>query len=119
MDPRARGRLAGLIGLGARARGIVVGVEQVRAAAKRDALALALVAPDCSAHARDKVVPLLEARRIEWREPLGAEALGAAVGRPAVSALGVTDPALARGMRQVMDGAPATEPRRMRTRRSA
>jgi ribosomal protein L7Ae-like RNA K-turn-binding protein len=105
MDARTpESRVAGLLGLGVRGRGVVVGVEQVRNAAKRNKLIFALVAPDASHHSRDKLIPLLEARRIAWGELLGAQALGAAVGREAVAAIGVVDAGLAKGIRQVMDG---------------
>jgi ribosomal protein L7Ae-like RNA K-turn-binding protein len=88
-----------------RGRGVVIGVEQVRMAArKRTGLAFAFVAPDASQHALDKVVPLLNAKRVPFTDGLGAEALGAAVGRGTVAAVGVVDPALAAGIQRVIDG---------------
>src|SRR3990172_4180150 len=74
-------RLLGLIGLGMRGRNVVVGVEQVRVAARKGALALAVVAPDASANSLKKIVPLLAALRIPELRGLGAAKLGAAEGR--------------------------------------
>ena len=99
-DGRHR-RLLGLIGLGVRGRGAVVGVEQVRGAARRGTLALAVVAPDASAHSRKKVLPLLQAKGIAVVEGPLAAALGAAVGRDSTAAVGIVDRHLARGIRAV------------------
>lgn len=99
VDAETERRMLGLIGLGLRARNAVVGVEQVRVAARRGRLALAVVAPDASRHSRDKVMPLLVARGIRVIEGPSAAALGAAVGRESTVAVGITDPALARGVR--------------------
>lgn len=98
MERAVADRLLRLIGLGARARNVVVGVEQVRQAAKRGSLHIAVVAPDASANSRDKIVPLLRARRIKFVEGPTAAELGAAVGREQTAAVGVTDRQLARGI---------------------
>lgn len=100
-------RLAGLIGLGARARSAVVGVERVRDAARRGALALVVVAPDASPNSLAKVVPLLRARRIEMIEGPSAAVLGAAVGRDVATAVGIVDRDLARGIRAIAKSGPA------------
>jgi ribosomal protein L7Ae-like RNA K-turn-binding protein len=105
MDAATERRMLGLIGLGLRARHAVVGVEQVRNAARRGRLALAVVAPDASRHSRDKVMPLLAARGVRVIEGPAATALGAAAGREATAAIGITDPALARGVRALVRGA--------------
>jgi ribosomal protein L7Ae-like RNA K-turn-binding protein len=96
-------RVAGLLGLGVRARGVVVGVDRVRDAAKRGKLIWAVVAPDASRHSVEKVVPLLEARRIRFVEGPSAIALGAAVGRETTAVIGVVDPQLARGIRKIVE----------------
>ena len=96
-------RLLRLIGLGLRGRLVVVGVEQVRAAAQKGTLALAVVAPDASRHSLDKVVPLLKAKRVRVIEGPGASALGAAVGRESTAAVGVVDRNLARGIRAIAE----------------
>jgi len=96
-------RMMRLVGLGVRSRGAVVGVEQVREAAKKGGLALALVADDASAHSVAKVVPLLEARGVTViRVPSAAE-LGRAVGREQTAAVGIVDRQLAKGIRELMD----------------
>jgi ribosomal protein L7Ae-like RNA K-turn-binding protein len=106
MEARAEERLLRLVGLGVRARGAVVGVEQVRDAAKKGKLALAVVASDASAHSVAKVVPLLQARGIETMRVSSAAQLGRAVGREQTAAVGIVDRQLARGMRELMVSAP-------------
>jgi ribosomal protein L7Ae-like RNA K-turn-binding protein len=103
MDDVPRRKLLGLLGLGVRGRTAVVGIEQVRNAAQRGKLALAVVAPDASENSRDKVLPLLRARRIRIIEGPTAEELGNAVGRQSTAAVGVVDHNLARGIRAVVD----------------
>lgn len=86
-----------------RARNAVVGVEQVRVAARRGTLKLAVVAPDASANSRKKVEPLLTALRIRIVRGPSSSALGAAVGRESTAVVGITDAALARGLVNVLD----------------
>jgi ribosomal protein L7Ae-like RNA K-turn-binding protein len=105
MDGMARRKVLALIGLGVRARNVVVGVEQVRGAAQRGRLALAVIASDVSQHSRDKVVPLLLAKGIESVEgPTGSE-LGESVGKQITAVVGVLDTALANGIRAAVAGA--------------
>jgi ribosomal protein L7Ae-like RNA K-turn-binding protein len=101
-DPQVERKLLGLIGLGARARNVVVGVERVKDAARRGKVKLAFVAPDASENSRDKVLPLLKARRVMVLEDLSAAALGGVVGKASASTIGVTDAALAAGIRQIV-----------------
>ncbi len=101
-------RVLGLLGLGVRGRRAVVGVENVREAAKRGKLVLAVIAPDASRHSLAKVTPLLEAKRVRIIEGPGATQLGGAVGRDATAAVGVVDRDLARGILAIVDGAPAS-----------
>ena len=103
MDAALEKRLLGLIGLGVRSRGAVVGVQQVRDAAVRGKLKLAVVAPDVSRHSLDKVVPLLTARRIRIVHGPSAVVLGGAVGREATAVVGVVDGQLARGIRALLE----------------
>ncbi|MGQ0648652.1 MAG: L7Ae/L30e/S12e/Gadd45 family ribosomal protein [Gemmatimonadaceae bacterium] len=103
LDPDVERRVQGLIGLGVRARTVVVGVEQVRLAARRGRMILAFVAPDASRHSRDKVLPLLAARRVRVIEGLTAASLGAAVGKEMAAAVGITDSSLAAGVRRLVD----------------
>lgn len=111
MDDVATQRLLRLIGLGLRARTVVVGVEQVRAAAKSNKLAFAIVAPDASENSRAKVVPLLNARRVRFVEGPTAAQLGAAAGREQTAAVGILDQQLANGVRQLLDASAGGIPR--------
>lgn len=105
VDPAIERRVLGLVGLGLRGRNVVVGVERVRDAAKRGTLRMAIVAPDASRNSLDKVVPLLTARRVRTVHGPGAKALGSAVGREATAVVGITDAALARGVRALLEEA--------------
>ena len=87
-----------LLGLGVRARGVVVGVDRVRDAVKNDEVFVAFTAADASGHSQDKVRPLLAARRVPTYDVPQAAELGHAVGREGTAAVGVTDPNLARGI---------------------
>ena len=107
MDDAARRKLASLLGLGVRGRLVVIGVDNVRAAAQRNKLFYAVVAPDASQNSLDKVVPLLNARRVRFVEVEGAEELGAAVGKNSTAVVGIVDETLARGIRALVEGAPA------------
>jgi ribosomal protein L7Ae-like RNA K-turn-binding protein len=112
VDRIAVDRMLRLIGLGVRARNVVVGVEQVRDAAKRGNLEFAIVAPDASMNSRDKIVPLLRARHINFVEGPTAAELGAAVGREQTTAVGVIDRQLARGISELAQSGVAQDRRR-------
>jgi ribosomal protein L7Ae-like RNA K-turn-binding protein len=99
-------RVFRLLGLGVRSRGAVVGVKQVREAARRNKIFLAVVASDASANSLDKVVPLLNARRVRFIEVPSAAALGAAVGRDQTAVVGITDRQLAAGVRELVASKP-------------
>ena len=92
-------KLLGLIGLGVRGRGAVVGVQQVREAARRGKLQLAIAAPDASSNSLDKVLPLLRARGIDVLSGPSAAELGSAVGRDSTAVVGIVDRGLAKGIR--------------------
>jgi len=106
VDEEVTRRVLRLVGLGVRSRGAVVGVEQVRQAAKKGKLALAVVASDASQHSLSKVVPLLEALRVRVVHAPSAADLGRAAGRDQTAAVGIVDRQLARGIRELMDSAP-------------
>jgi len=91
--------MLGLIGLGVRGRGVVIGVERVRDAAKRGKLHLAIAAPDASSNSLNKVVPLLQARGITVLAGPSAVELGEAAGREATAVVGIVDKGLAKGIR--------------------
>ena len=94
--------MLGLIGLGVRGRLAVVGVERVREAAMKHKLVMAFVAPDASRHSLDKIVPLLDARRVRYVRGPGAAMLGRAVGRDTTAAVGIVDRQLAKGIRALL-----------------
>ncbi|MGH7675230.1 MAG: ribosomal L7Ae/L30e/S12e/Gadd45 family protein [Gemmatimonadales bacterium] len=99
--------VARLLGLGLRARGVVVGVAGVRARLARrgrDGLACVVLAGDASPRTRDKVERLALALGVPVLRGPHAERLGASLGRTAVQAVGVRDPALARGLVAVIGG---------------
>jgi ribosomal protein L7Ae-like RNA K-turn-binding protein len=67
----------------------------VREAGRSGLLQLAIIASDVSENTRDKLIPLLDARRIPYAV-LGTRAeLGVAVGRAPLSAVGVLSGTLA------------------------
>jgi ribosomal protein L7Ae-like RNA K-turn-binding protein len=87
-----------LLGLGLRAGNVVIGVAGVRAGLQRGQLACVVVAQDVAQRTIEKVVRLAEAKQIPvLRGPIAAE-LGVGLGRPPVQAVGVSDPALAKGL---------------------
>jgi ribosomal protein L7Ae-like RNA K-turn-binding protein len=99
MDSVERRKLLGLIGLGVRGRGAIIGVQQVREAAKRGKLQLAIAAPDASVNSLDKVLPLLRARGILVLAGPSAAELGSAAGRETTAVIGIVDRGLAKGIR--------------------
>lgn len=105
-----RDRLLRLVGLGVRGRGAIVGVEQVREKAKKNKVAFAVVAMDASRHSLDKVVPLLNARRVRFVEVPSAAELGGAVGRETTAVVGIVDRQLAKGIRELVESGSAGAP---------
>jgi len=91
-------RITRLLGLGLRAGNVVVGVAGVRAGLQRGKLVCVVLAQDAGERTMEKVTRLAEAKGIPvLRGPVATE-LGAGLGRPPVQAVGVADPALARGL---------------------
>ena len=106
VSTRSERRLLGLIGLGVRGRRAVVGVQGVREAARRGKLQLAVIAPDASRHSLNKVMPLLNAKRIRLVQGPLAAVLGAAVGRESTAAVGIVDRDLADGILAIAESGP-------------
>ena len=106
MNQGVRQRVFRLLGLGIRSRGAIVGVQQVREAAKGNKLAFAVVAADASSNSLDKIVPLLNARRVRFIEVPSSAELGAAVGRDQTAVVGIVDRQLAAGVRELVTVAP-------------
>jgi ribosomal protein L7Ae-like RNA K-turn-binding protein len=99
MDPVYQRKLLGLIGLGVRGRGAIIGVQAVREAARRGKLHLAIAASDASSNSLDKVLPLLAAREIVVLEGPSMSELGSAAGREVTVVIGIVDKGLAKGIR--------------------
>jgi ribosomal protein L7Ae-like RNA K-turn-binding protein len=91
-----------MLGLAARAGAVIPGTERVREAARSGTLHFVLVAADLSANSRDKLLPLLNARQIPYAIVSDRDALGGAVGRAPLSALGITERKLADRVVQIL-----------------
>lgn len=102
-EPRPE-RLLRLLGLGFRARQVVIGVEQVRAELKAGTVQCVVVASDVSPRAADKVVRLAIGKGIRLLTGPSAEAIGARLGKPPVMVAGVLDRALAQGLASAGSG---------------
>ncbi|HET8655979.1 MAG TPA: ribosomal L7Ae/L30e/S12e/Gadd45 family protein [Longimicrobiaceae bacterium] len=87
----ARRRALQLLGLAARAGGLVGGTEAVRRAARGDGVFRVILAEDAAPGQRNKLLPLLEARRVPSHTQFSRGELGAAIGRGPVSAVGFTN----------------------------
>jgi ribosomal protein L7Ae-like RNA K-turn-binding protein len=87
-----------LLGLGVRAGNVVIGVAGVRAGLQRGTVVCVVLAADAGPRTLEKVGRLADARKIPVLRGPPAQELGAGLGRPPVQAVGVTDPALARGL---------------------
>jgi ribosomal protein L7Ae-like RNA K-turn-binding protein len=105
MNDVQRAKVMRLLGLGVRGRGVIVGVKQVREAARSNKVAYALVASDASENSLEKITPLLNARRVRFVEVPSAVELGAAVGREQTAVVGIVDRQLAAGVRQIVESA--------------
>jgi ribosomal protein L7Ae-like RNA K-turn-binding protein len=103
-------KLLRLVGLGIRGRGAIIGVEQVREGAKKNKVAFAIVAMDASRHSLDKIVPLLNARRVRFVEVPSAAELGGAAGRETTAVIGIVDRQLAKGIRELVESGSAGAP---------
>jgi ribosomal protein L7Ae-like RNA K-turn-binding protein len=99
VDADTTRKLFGLLGLGVRGRGAIIGVEQVKEAARRGKLVLAIAAPDASSNSLNKVLPLLKAKEIPVFSAPSAKELGNAVGRDSTTVVGIVDRGLAKGIR--------------------
>jgi ribosomal protein L7Ae-like RNA K-turn-binding protein len=91
-------RIVRLLGLGLRAGNVVIGVAGVRAGLQRGKISCVVLAADASQRTLDKVARLAEAKQVPVLQGPGADELGAGLGKPPVQAVGVSDPALAKGL---------------------
>ena len=92
-----------MLGMAARAGAVLPGTERVRIAARSGALHFVLVATDASENSSDKLLPLLQARQVPHAVVFSRVALGGAVGRAPLSALGITEEKLARRVIQLLN----------------
>jgi len=95
--------LVALLGLGARAHSVVIGVSGVRARLQQNKLAAVVIAADASVRTREKVERLATARGVPVLVGPPAVRLGARLGRPPVQTVGVSDRALARGLMRLSE----------------
>jgi ribosomal protein L7Ae-like RNA K-turn-binding protein len=91
-------KIVRLLGLGVRAGNVVIGVAGVRAGLQRGKISCVVLAADASRRTLEKVARLAEAKQVPVLRGPGADALGAGLGKPPVQAVGVSDPALAKGL---------------------
>ena len=91
-------KIVRLLGLGVRAGNVVIGVAGVRAALQRGQISCVVLAADASQRTIEKVARLAEAKQVPVLRGPVADELGAGLGKPPVQAVGVSDPALARGL---------------------
>lgn len=91
-----------LLGLAARAGAILPGTERVREAARAGDARLVVVAGDASGNTRDKLIPLLEARRVPYALAGDRARLGEAVGRAPLGAVAVIDPSFAARIHELL-----------------
>jgi ribosomal protein L7Ae-like RNA K-turn-binding protein len=89
-------RVLDLLGLAARAGGVITGIDSVRRAAREDHVFRVILAEDAAPGQQGKLTPLLEARRVPFHTLFTRDQLGGAVGRGDVSAVGITDGNFAR-----------------------
>lgn len=101
-DPALR-----LLGIAARAGHVVPGTERVREAVRAGAVHYVLVADDAARHARDKLIPALERQGTPFGMAYRRWELGGAVGRGALSAVGIRDAGLAARLKELVPAAPA------------
>ncbi len=106
MDAHLERRLAGILGLGARGRLLIAGVDMVREGIRKGTVELLIIAGDAAEHSRDKVLPLATAKQVAVLEGPSAVVLGRAIGKEQVAAVGVTDRRLAKGIRELMESGP-------------
>lgn len=96
-DPALR-----LLGLAARAGSVVPGTERAREAVRSGEAKLVLVAADASQNSREKILPLLEAKRVPYIVRFDRDDLGAAIGKAPLSAIAITGAQLAERLRQIL-----------------
>lgn len=80
------------------------GTARVREAARAGAVRFVVVAADASSNTKEKLMPLLRARRIRHAVAFDRDALGMAVGRAPLGAVGITSGRLADRLAEMISG---------------
>ena len=93
----------GLVGLGAKARRLAIGVDAAREALRRGLAEGLVLAEDAGPRARERLVPLAANRGVTVLRGPTAEELGRVLGRPPVHGVAVLDRQLARGLRAYLE----------------
>ncbi len=97
-------RLLGLLGLGLRSGGVIVGVDGTRALLQRGRARVVVMASDASPRARDRIESLARGRGVPLVEgPVSVE-IGNRLGRPPVMVVGVEDRGIGSGVISLMAG---------------
>jgi ribosomal protein L7Ae-like RNA K-turn-binding protein len=94
---------AGLLGLGAKARRLAIGVEAAREALQRGVAEGLVLAKDASPRAREKLYALAVHRGVVVLVGPSAEEFGRLLGRPPVHGAAVLDRQLTRGLRVYLE----------------
>jgi ribosomal protein L7Ae-like RNA K-turn-binding protein len=92
-------RLLSLIGLGAKAGRLAIGVEASHRAINAGKAEMIIMPADASPRSKDQLVLLAGHRKVPLLIAADAERLGAILGRPPVHGVAVLDRQLARGLR--------------------
>jgi ribosomal protein L7Ae-like RNA K-turn-binding protein len=82
----------------------VTGTQLVREKVRSGGVRFALVAADLTETGRDKLVPLLESRNVNYVIRYDRVELGRAVGRSPLAAVGVVDRGFADRLNALLDG---------------
>lgn len=98
-----------LLGLSTRAGAVAFGTDAVRSAAREGEVHQVLLAKDAAEGQQGKLVPLLDARRIPYYIGFSRKELGDATGRAPVSAVGLTNPKLAKRVGELLKAIPLLE----------
>lgn len=95
-------KVVALLGLARRARKVASGAEAVESAVKRHSARLVLIAADASANSVARCRTLAVQGGVAWRQGLGKEELGAALGGAPRACVAVTDSHFAEAMISVL-----------------
>ena len=102
MEERMRAG-TGLLGLGAKARRLAIGVDAAREALRRGVAEGVVLAKDASPRARERLVALAMHRGVDVLTGPAAAEFGRILGRPPVHGVAVLDRQLARGLRVYLE----------------